>query len=201
MLYLGTSPCEPAVADMLDHRRLGLMCQPGSNPPRAGWLWAADNGCFSDKWDETKWRVWLSKDHPHSGCLFAVVPDVVADHEATLARFWDYRQTVVDTRYPVAFVGQDGATETSVPWIAMDCLFIGGTTEWKMSPTAFCSLPRLAAEASGSTSAASTRGTASTNGHSTQTHLMARSSLSGRHSTHRRSLPGWTVTGRHRAWS
>lgn len=143
MLYLGTSPRDSAVSDMLDARRLGLMCQIGSNPPRAGWLWAADNGCFNDKWDETKWRAWLSRDHPRSGCLFAVVPDVVADHTATLARFWEYRQTVVDTRYPVAFVGQDGATEATVPWIAMDCLFIGGSTDWKMSPTAFL----LAAEA------------------------------------------------------
>lgn len=137
MLYMGTSPCEAAVTDMLDSRRIGLMCQPASNPPQAGWIWAADNGCFSDKWDELKWITFLQRSHPRSGCLFAVVPDVVADHNATIKRFWQYRDVVVANRYPVAFVAQDGATEAGIPWIAIDCLFIGGTTEWKMSPQAF----------------------------------------------------------------
>ncbi len=133
MLYLGTSPCEPAVADMLDRRKIGLMCQPLSNRPRAGWLWAADNGCFSAGWDETKWRSWLEReDHPRAGCLFAVVPDVVGDAAATLERFWEYCPVVHEARYPVAYVAQDGTEDLSPPWDVLDCLFIGGSTEWKL---------------------------------------------------------------------
>jgi hypothetical protein len=143
LLYLGTSPCDPNVADMLNHRRIGLMCQPKSNAPKAGWVWAADNGCFSDKWDETTWLEWLNKDHPRAGCLFAVVPDVVANHELTLARFFMYASKVRDARFPVAFVAQDGAESGGLPWGLIDCLFIGGSTEWKMSEHAYT----LAAEA------------------------------------------------------
>ncbi len=133
MLYLGTSPCEGAVADLLDRRRIGLMCQPASNPPRIGWLWAADNGCFSDTWDEQRWQRWLESDFPRSGCLFATVPDVVGDADATLERFWHYHQQVRDMRYPVALVAQDGLERRVVPWEHIDCLFIGGSTEWKLS--------------------------------------------------------------------
>lgn len=132
MLYLATSPCEPAVADLLNRRRLGLMCQPVSNPPRAGWLWAADNGCFSAKWDETKWRRWLGSDLPKAGCLFAVVPDVVADAAATLERFTAFADLVRGLRYPVALVAQDGLERLTVPWNDLDCLFIGGSTGWKL---------------------------------------------------------------------
>lgn len=137
MLYLGTSPCDENVADMLNHHKIGLMCQPGSNRPRPGWLWAADNGCFAAKWDEHAWLRWLDVDHPRAGCLFAVVPDVVADHEGTVERFHQHRASVTERRYPVAFVAQDGATPDNIPWADLDCLFIGGTTEWKMSPAAF----------------------------------------------------------------
>lgn len=136
MLYLGTSPCEPAVADLLNRRRIGLMCQPASNPPKAGWLWAADNGCFNAKWDETRWVTWLTKGHPRAGCLFAVVPDVVGDAAATLERFPTYSRVVRDAGYPVAFVAQDGQEHLPVPWTDIDVLFIGGSTEWKKSELA-----------------------------------------------------------------
>lgn len=133
MLFLGTSPCEPAVADLLNRRRIGLMCQPASNPPKAGWLWAADNGCFSEKWDEMRWKAWLTSAWPRAGCLFAVVPDVVGDADGTLDRFTRYRDFVVAARYPVAFVAQDGMERRVLPLDNFDCLFIGGSTEWKMS--------------------------------------------------------------------
>lgn len=136
MLYLGTSPCDDAVRVMLDDHRIGLMCQPGSNAPRAGWVWAADNGCFNARWDHDRWADWLARPHPRAGCLFAVVPDVVADHEATLERFGKHVETVRSLRYPIAFVGQDGATEAGVPWDEFDCLFIGGSTDWKLGEAA-----------------------------------------------------------------
>lgn len=119
------------------------MCQPRSNLPRPGWLWAADNGCFSDKWDEGRWLAWLTKDHPRSGCLFAVVPDVVADAVGTQERFEKYADQVRELRYPVAYAAQNGLELLSVPWDELDCLFIGGDDGWKLSET----VRRLAAEA------------------------------------------------------
>lgn len=131
MLYLGTSPNQPEIAAMLDRHEIGLMCQPASNPPRAGWIWAADNGCFASTFKESKWQAWLEKPHPRSGCLLATVPDVVGDHEGTMARFRRWHQYVRDLRYPVAFVAQDGAHEKNVPWSDFDVLFIGGTDSFK----------------------------------------------------------------------
>lgn len=125
------------MAALLNTRRIGLMCQPMSNLPKSGWVWAADNGCFSEKWDEARWLAWLDKDLPRAGCLFAVVPDVVADHEATVERFDVWHDVVRSRRYPVAFVGQDGADVATVPWDRMDAFFVGGSTEWKMSHHAF----------------------------------------------------------------
>lgn len=135
-MYLGTSPCDDAVRPMLDEHRIGLMCQPGSHAPRAGWMWAADNGCFAAKWDHGRWRAWLARPHPRAGCLFAVVPDVVGDHTATLERFAVHADEVRHLRYPVAFVGQDGATPPGVPWDDFDCLFVGGSTGWKLGEDA-----------------------------------------------------------------
>lgn len=112
------------------------MCQPGSNRPRAGWVWAADNGCFASTWEHDRWAAWLARDHPRAGCLFATVPDVVGDHDATLERFAKHVDMVRDLRYPVAFVGQDGASVHGVPWDEFDCLFIGGSTDWKLSEVA-----------------------------------------------------------------
>lgn len=135
MLYLATGPAQPEVAASLRAHEIGLMCQPGSNKPRAGWLWAADNGCFSDKWNCARWESWLGLAHPRSGCLFAVVPDVVGDAERTLVAFENHVNIVRRLGYPVAFVLQDGAEQDLdlVPFHEFDCLFIGGSTEFKMS--------------------------------------------------------------------
>lgn len=123
---------------MLDNHEIGLMCQPwGTKSTQAGWIWAADNGCFADSWDETQWLRWLSKDHPRSGCLFATVPDVVGDHQQTLGRWEIYAPMVRELGYPTAFVGQDGAEEGEIPWEEMDAFFVGGSTAWKMGRDAF----------------------------------------------------------------
>jgi len=132
VLYLATSPSYPSVRDALDAGTIGLMCRPGSNRPQYGWTWAADNGCFSLPWDEDRWLRWLASDLPRFRCLFAVVPDVVGDHEATLARWERYAPAVAVLGYPLAFVAQDGCTAASVPWRGMDALFVGGTTKWKL---------------------------------------------------------------------
>jgi len=123
------------VVEALDAHDIGLMCQPGSNRPRSGWFWAADNACFSDSWDEARWIGWLGGGAlPRTGCLFASVPDVVGDHEATLQRWNDYASIVRSLRFPLAFVAQDGATVRNIPWPEMDAVFIGGTTKWKLGP-------------------------------------------------------------------
>ena len=145
MLWLGTSPHQDAVRAMLDAHDIGLLSQPTTHLPLPGWIWAADNGCFttSGSWREDRWMAWLARPHPRAGCLFATVPDVVGDHQATLDKFRRYADQVRDLRYPVAFVAQDGATVDGIPWSDIDCLFVGGTTGFKQGLVA----ERLASEA------------------------------------------------------
>lgn len=114
------------------------MSQPASHRPQPGWIWAADNGCFSDKWDEARWKRWHERDMPTSGCLFAVTPDVMGDAQGTLDRFYEHLDYMRSLPYPVAFVLQDGAERDMdlVPFSDFDCLFIGGSTTFKMSEDA-----------------------------------------------------------------
>lgn len=135
-------------------RDMGVMCTPGSvhrpqmEQIRAGLLlWAADNEVFGGKFDAQKWEAWL-RSVPRSArltCLFAVAPDVLhherdaagkivrvwGDPEATYALSPQYFPMLRSLAYRVAFVSQDGATSALVPWDDIDCLFIGGSDQWK----------------------------------------------------------------------
>lgn len=114
---------------------LGQLNQPNvAHRPVPGAMWAADNGCFGDKpFDAHRWLAWLDR-QPRYGCLFAVVPDVVGDHEATVERWHVWAGRVRDIGYRPAFVLQDGCTPSAIP-ADTDCVFVGGSTEWKLSPT------------------------------------------------------------------
>ena len=62
------------------------------------------------------------------------VPDVVGNAELTHI-LWRYWQPELEG-LPLAYVAQDGAERIALPWASFRCLFIGGTTEWKLSPAA-----------------------------------------------------------------
>lgn len=119
---------------------LGLIDQPNQNKVtqvvaahEAGAAWCADNGCFSDRWDEGKWWAFLTDNaHRADSCLFAVAPDVVGDAAATLEKSAPWLPQIRALGYPVAFVAQDGLEVLPVPWDDFDALFIGGSTEWKL---------------------------------------------------------------------
>lgn len=142
-LYLAT-PNTQEVRETIAAGRLGAMLTPDSwstiNEPsskRFPWV-GLDNGCFSDKWDEDRWKDWLTEMRPRlPECLFAVVPDVVADHDATLARWEQYVGIVKDAGYPAAFVIQDGCDGMDMPWRDLDAVFVGGSTEYKLSEQAW----------------------------------------------------------------
>lgn len=60
---------------------------------------------------------------------------VVGDARGTLEQFPDWSREIREAGYPVALVAQDGLEQMldQVPWPLMDALFIGGSTEWKLS--------------------------------------------------------------------
>lgn len=141
MIYLsGCLPSNPEIQKLLVENDIGLMLTPLSQRHTRGmgleWLWAADNACFANKWDENIWIKWLKSFSQPEKALFATVPDVVANHEKTLERWEQYNQTVSSLGFKAAFVLQDGATIETTPWDTMGCLFIGGSTKFKLSETA-----------------------------------------------------------------
>jgi hypothetical protein len=102
-------------------------------PNNDGWIWAADNACFTGKtWDSSAWLRWLEKMPNPQDALFATVPDFVADHKKTLEMWPQWFRQVKDLGFKPAFILQNGCTPDEVPWDECDAVFIGGSTEWKL---------------------------------------------------------------------
>ncbi len=129
----------------------------GKHPGRIGWLvgpsacvgadgcktklrhwmpYALDNDAFGaftkgTPWDEGMWRAALDWAEA-SGYepRWAIVPDVVADKNATLANWARFSPVVADYGWPLAFAVQDGMTADDVPSDA-DVVFVGGSKKWK----------------------------------------------------------------------
>ena len=117
---------------------LGFIDTPAQGNVRPdGVMWCADNGCFSDRWDEAKWWTFLTNNTDRAdSCLFAAAPDVVGDAAATMEKSAPWMPQIRALGYPVAFVAQDGLESLPVPWDEFDALFIGGSTGWKLGPHA-----------------------------------------------------------------
>lgn len=128
--------------------QLGILVSPRMIPSR-DWLrnasvtWAADNDCFQGL-DRAAYLAMLKELARYAGqCRFVAAPDVVGDATATLLRFKLWLPTLKYYGLPVALVAQDGLERLPIPWDDFDALFIGGSTEWKLSIHA----ARLAIEA------------------------------------------------------
>lgn len=145
MIYLA-NPSSPAIVTAMRAGRIGFIDTPAQGNRRpSDVIWCADNGCFGTGYPgDTAWLAWLAGNSTDAGsCLFATAPDVVGDAVATLARSAPHLPVIRALGYPAALVAQDGLEHLTVPWDTFDVLFIGGTTTWKLSPTAAL----LAAEA------------------------------------------------------
>jgi hypothetical protein len=76
---------------------------------KEGRYWAMDNSAFTKDFNSEKFFRALDAHAPYaSTCLFVVMPDKVADAEATLSLYWQYRKQYRSYPFPVAFVAQDG---------------------------------------------------------------------------------------------
>ncbi len=95
-----------------------------------------DNGAFTawrDKkpWDVEEWRKMLSWIRM-TGLrpLWAAVPDVVTNREATIENWARYSHEIISLGWPAAFCVQDGMTPQDVPDNA-SLIFVGGSDAWK----------------------------------------------------------------------
>lgn len=146
MLYLA-NPCgNESIGAAMDEGVIGFIDTPkqGNRRP-AGVRWCADNGCFSEQWEPSRWWEFLEANAADAAtCLFATAPDVVGDARATEERSRPWLSKIRALGYPVAYVAQNGMEfSTWDLWDEIDCLFIGGTTDWKLGPEA-CNLAAVA---------------------------------------------------------
>lgn len=118
---------------------VGVLTAPsyGTKVPIDPWMpFVLDNDaftCWRDKkpWIESAWvefirRVRMTGLKP----LWAAVPDVVGNREATIANWPKYSPLIKRIGWKVAFCVQDGMTELDVSSDA-DIVFVGGTDDWK----------------------------------------------------------------------
>lgn len=137
MRYLSGVPY-PAV---MRWERGGVMFTPemGNRLDLAGVTWAADNGCYSAaaRFSAERWLAFLTRWAGQGHCLFAVLPDVPFDHDATLARSLPYVERVRQLGYRPALAIQNGASVARVPWGEIDAVFIAGDKPFKTSATAW----------------------------------------------------------------
>lgn len=119
----------------LDPTRVGVLFSPANrNSARltAGRVWGIDNGAFAG-FDANAFVDLIGRLRRVPGCRFVVAPDVVGDSRATAELFDLWEPMIRALGYPVALAAQDGLTVPGVPWDRIDALFIGGSTEWKLS--------------------------------------------------------------------
>lgn len=91
----------------------------------------ADNGAFK-KFDRRAYEAMLDR-LEGLPILWVVAPDVVADAKGTIELFDVWQPKLKDRGFPVAFVLQDGQEDLLIPWDRLDCLFIGGSSYFKVS--------------------------------------------------------------------
>ena len=119
---------------------IGYMLTPmmGNAPDLSTATWGADTGCFAkpEAYSEAGYLKWLGERAGKGRCLFATAPDVVGNAATTLDRSMPVLPMLRRLGYPAALVAQDGLESLVIPWDAFDVLFIGGSTEWKLSAVA-----------------------------------------------------------------
>lgn len=104
---------------------------------RTAYHWAVENGAYGKRgFDPVAFLRLLDQVEPNERCLYVACPDKVGDAWTTLQMFGHWLPQIRSRGFPIALVAQDGAERCNIPWGHFECLFIGGTTKWKLSKAA-----------------------------------------------------------------
>ncbi|WP_440063896.1 hypothetical protein [Streptosporangium sp. OZ121] len=141
-LYLTPPSTEPIRAEMRAGR-LGAIITPaqGNRIPAEGMV-GIDNGVFTGKYPgRKKFLEWLrqlrDKFDVEKRCLFVAAPDVVGNAYETELLARPMLEEIRKLGFPAGLVAQDHMELSAWdPWDEADCLFVGGSTAWKLSPAA-----------------------------------------------------------------
>jgi hypothetical protein len=137
VMIMVSGPSRKQRTKYADHPRFGWLLNPRAGASvetivQSGMLWACDNDCFKQLHRRAYLRM-LRRVSGQPRLQWVAAPDVVGDARATLLRFRLWAPVLRHYKLPVAFVAQDGQERLPVPWDEIRCLFIGGSTAWKMS--------------------------------------------------------------------
>ena len=141
-----TPPCSDPIPSYIRAGRLGMIVTPAQgnkiHPDYQHVI--VDNGVYGDTYPgDGPYLAMLAGIREELGeaadnLVFATAPDVVGDHWATWARSRAMLPRIRALGYAAAYVAQDGmeADHCCSMWDEFDALFIGGSTEWKLSAEA-----------------------------------------------------------------
>lgn len=131
MLYLlDTSEDLDVCAEELGGE-VGQLLTPLSGFKNRGRQFGIDNGAFS-RFDAKTFMARLNREKENrERCLFVAAPDIVGSARRTLEVFSHWHPKLHG--WPIALVCQDGQEDLPIPWDLIEAVFIGGTTEFKMS--------------------------------------------------------------------
>jgi|ERR1051326_3161656 hypothetical protein len=114
--------------------QVGQLITPLTEFANRGGTFAIDNGAFSN-FDSRKFLRLLERNKAHRDkCIFVAAPDVVGSARRTLEVFHHWFPKLHG--WPIALVAQDGQEDLPIPWHAIEAVFIGGSTQFKLSPAA-----------------------------------------------------------------
>jgi len=92
---------------------------------------AIDNGAFS-RFNKQAFLALLERESERKAlCRFVAVPDVVGSARRTLEVFDHWKHEL--RGWTLGLVAQDGLEDLPIPWDDIGAIFIGGSTEWKLS--------------------------------------------------------------------
>lgn len=131
MLYFGTASTE-RVRDAMRADYLGQIITPAAGNRYEEYVrFIVDNGKYSNAYpgDLGYLRMLEGLSDYRSRCQFAVAPDVVADHDGTLALSWPMLRPIREVVGRVALCAQNGATPEDMPWDYIDAVFLAGIVE------------------------------------------------------------------------
>lgn len=120
--------CESELGVCVEQLLTPLTARRLQNPDKP---FAIDNGGYSG-FERVEFENLLARhvERRHL-CRWVACPDIVGSARRTLEAF-DYWKGKL-AGWKLALVAQDGIENLTIPWSEIDAIFIGGTTEWKLS--------------------------------------------------------------------
>lgn len=92
---------------------------------------AIDNGAYAGFKADAFLALLEREKDAQTQCIFLAVPDVVGSARRTLEVFDHWASRL--RGWPLALVAQDGQEHLPIPWDSIKAVFIGGSTEFKLS--------------------------------------------------------------------